>query len=137
MGELVDGYTRDVLSRKKPEAVATQAPHLAWRKEKLGAYALADIALALLAEYRGRLVGETLPPKTPNSEPRYRAALHGRARLPWRGAGLAVRPRPGPPRGCARPLRASGCRLCKALQSLEKTETQAVLRPKPAACLGL
>ena len=72
LDELIDRYTRDVLSKKKPEAIATQTPHLAWWKEKLGAYALADITPALLAEFRDKLAGEPLPPKTPNSEPRYR-----------------------------------------------------------------
>ncbi|CAG1021725.1 Putative defective protein IntQ [Methylococcales bacterium] len=72
LGELIDRYTRDVLPKKKPEAIATQAPHLAWWMEKRGAYALADITPALLAEYRDKLASEPLPQKKPNSEPRYR-----------------------------------------------------------------
>jgi len=56
LGELIDRYTRDVLPTKKPGI--NQASQLAWWKEKLGAYTLADITPALLAEYRDKLASE-------------------------------------------------------------------------------
>ncbi len=72
LGELIDRYTRDVLPEKKDKTANDQASQLAWWKARLGAYALADIIPALLAEYRDKLASEPLPLKTPTSEPRYR-----------------------------------------------------------------
>src|SRR5512143_1469316 len=53
LAELIDRYSRDVLPTKKDHVVRQQ--QLNWWKEQLGALALADVAPALLAEYRDRL----------------------------------------------------------------------------------
>lgn len=77
LGELVDRYVRDVLPTKRDGQ--KQVGQLIWWKSELGAYALADITPALLAETRDKLANnpqksgvERLSPATVN---RYLAAL--------------------------------------------------------------
>lgn len=74
--ELIDRYTRDVLPSKKDGD--KQAAQLAWWKEQLGAYSLADITPPLLAEYRDKLAGGMTSRGTvrnPATVVRYMAAL--------------------------------------------------------------
>ena len=76
LGELVDRYTRDVLPAKQDGD--KQAAQLAWWKEQLGAYSLADITPALLAEYRDQLAGGITcrgTQRNPATVVRYMAAL--------------------------------------------------------------
>jgi integrase len=77
LADLVDRYCRDVLPTKRDGH--KQAGQLAWWKAELGAYTLADVTPALLAEARDRLADdpqkpgvEVLSPATIN---RYLAAL--------------------------------------------------------------
>jgi integrase len=76
LGELVDRYTRDVLPSKRD--AAKQAAQLGWWKEQIGAYALADVTPALIAEHRDRLAGESTTRgerRSPATVVRYMAAL--------------------------------------------------------------
>jgi integrase len=76
LAELVDRYTRDVLPAKKDGA--KQAAQLAWWKEQIGAYALADVTPALIVEHRDKLAGGiTIRKKqrNPATVVRYMAAL--------------------------------------------------------------
>lgn len=57
LAELIDRYIEQVLP-SKPKSFDKQQAQLLWWKEKLGAYALADITPALVAEYRDLLLGE-------------------------------------------------------------------------------
>ena len=50
--EMVDRYSREVLSRKPEKKREDQERHLAWWRERLGSYALADVTPALLAGQR-------------------------------------------------------------------------------------
>jgi integrase len=70
LGELIDRYTRDVLP-KKPKQIRVQTAHFAWWKDAIGAYALADITPALLAECRDKLSHG----REPATVVRYMAAL--------------------------------------------------------------
>lgn len=72
VAEMIDRYTREVLPKKKGQAIGTQAPHYAWWKAKLGAYTLADVTPTLLAECRDKLAAEPLPAKKEGAAPRYR-----------------------------------------------------------------
>lgn len=67
LGELIDRYIRDVLPGKRATTQAPQRQQLWWWKRELGAYALADITPALLAEYRDRLTREPIP--SPAADP--------------------------------------------------------------------
>jgi integrase len=76
LGELIERYTRDVLPTKKDGE--KQASQLEWWKEQLGAYTLADITPALLAEFRDKLASGITPrgtPRNPATVVRYMAAL--------------------------------------------------------------
>jgi len=57
LAELIDRYIEQILPNK-PKSFDKQRAQLLWWKEKLGAYALADITPALVAEYRDLLLGE-------------------------------------------------------------------------------
>jgi len=74
-GDLVDRYIRDVLPAK-PKSQAKQTAQLTWWKAELGAYALADVTPALIAEARDKLQREPIPNRKkkpdPNDPPRYR-----------------------------------------------------------------
>lgn len=59
LGELADRYAKDFLPEKKDGP--HQARQLAWWKDQLGSYALADITAPLLAEYRDKLAREPIP----------------------------------------------------------------------------
>ncbi|QQS53509.1 MAG: site-specific integrase [Candidatus Competibacteraceae bacterium] len=75
LAELIGRYIADVLPSQK-DSVHRQR-QLAWWREQLGAYALADLAPPLIAEYRDRLAagfpGDT--PRSPATVVRYLAAL--------------------------------------------------------------
>lgn len=53
LADLIDRYVRDILPGKGNRAA--QGPQLAWWKEQLGTYLLADVTPALIAEARDRL----------------------------------------------------------------------------------
>lgn len=80
LGELIDRYSRDVLPLKGRNSrfANVQKSQLAWWKEKLGAYTLADVTPSMIAEQRDALAntvfenGERRSPATVN---RYLAAL--------------------------------------------------------------
>lgn len=55
LAELVDRYSREVLAGKPVGRRRDQERHLAWWRARLGAYLLADVSPALLAEERARL----------------------------------------------------------------------------------
>ncbi|NGX46776.1 MAG: Tyrosine recombinase XerD [Chlamydiae bacterium] len=57
LSELIDRYIAQVLPNK-PKSLEKQRAQLLWWKRQLGAYVLADITPALVAEYRDRLLGE-------------------------------------------------------------------------------
>jgi len=68
--DLIDRYVRDVLPGKRDGA--HQAAQLAWWRAELGAYLLADVTPALIAEARDKLAREGRAPATVM---RYMAAL--------------------------------------------------------------
>lgn len=75
--ELVDRYIKDVLPTKPKQAKAQQQ-QLGWWKDKMGAYALADVTSALIVQYRDELAsGITYrgTPRGPATVVRYMAAL--------------------------------------------------------------
>ncbi len=77
LAELIDRYTKDVLPTK-PKQQEKQTQQLAWWKDKLGAYALADITPALIVQYRDELAnGDTCRGtiRSPATVVRYMAAL--------------------------------------------------------------
>ncbi len=74
--ELIDRYARDVLPTKGSQR-KTQAAQLAYWREELGAYTLADVTPALIAEVRDKLARTETPRGTmsPSTVVRYLAAL--------------------------------------------------------------
>lgn len=75
--ELVDRYIKDVLPTKPKQAKAQQQ-QLEWWKDKMGAYALAEVTPALIVQYRDELAsGITYrgTPRGPATVVRYMAAL--------------------------------------------------------------
>lgn len=70
LAELIDRYVRDVLP-KKPKQIRVQTAHFTWWKDAIGAYALADVTPALLAECRDKLSHG----REPATVVRYMAAL--------------------------------------------------------------
>lgn len=77
LAELIDRYCRDVLP-SKPKIARDQTQQLAWWKEEIGSYALADVSPSLLAECRDKLGREITvrnKPRSPASVVRYMAAL--------------------------------------------------------------
>jgi integrase len=77
LGDLVDRYIRDVLPTK-PKSRDKQTQQLTWWKDELGAYALADVTPALIAEVRDKLAKQPTkrgPATTPATVVRYLAAL--------------------------------------------------------------
>lgn len=76
LAELVDRYVREVCPHKKDGA--HQARQLAWWKDQIGDYALADVTPALIAETRDHLAVRITARKNPTSPAtvvRYLAAL--------------------------------------------------------------
>jgi integrase len=77
LGDLVDRYVRDVLPQKRDGK--KQEAQLLWWKNQIGAYTLADVTPALIAEHRDRLYSD--PQKrgvyklSPATVSRYMAAL--------------------------------------------------------------
>lgn len=55
LADLIDRYVRSVLPQKSASSRTHQEQQLAWWKEQLGSYLLADITPALIAEYRDKL----------------------------------------------------------------------------------
>lgn len=55
LADLIDRYIRSVLPQKSASSKTHQEQQLAWWKEQLGSYLLADITPALIAEYRDKL----------------------------------------------------------------------------------
>ena len=81
VAELVDRYSRDVLSKKKGKTQAPQRGQLAWWKAELGAHTLADCTPALIAEKRDKLAAEPIPePKRAEPKPYRRSFRDGRQR---------------------------------------------------------
>jgi integrase len=77
LSEMVDRYIKDVLPTKPKQAIK-QAQQLDWWKDKIGAYALADITPAMIVQYRDELAsGETYrgTQRSPATVVRYMAAL--------------------------------------------------------------
>ena len=77
LSELIDKYIAQVLPTK-PKSLEKQKAQLTWWKEQLGAYSLADITPAMIAEYRDRLLEEVTRRGTKRSNStvvRYMAAL--------------------------------------------------------------
>ncbi len=76
LGDVIDRYVREVSPSKKDGA--HQARQLAWWKDQIGDYALADVTPALIAEARDRLAAQITQRKKPTSPAtvvRYLAAL--------------------------------------------------------------
>jgi integrase len=77
LADMVDRYTRDVLPGKRSQK--DQATQLQWWRDTLGAYTLADITPALIAEGRDKLAQRQSPKGTGTLSPatvvRYMAAL--------------------------------------------------------------
>ena len=78
LAELIDRYSREVLPGKSVGTINKQRHQLAWWKEQIGVYTLADVTPALIAENRDRLF-RTLTPsgktRSPSTVIRYLAAL--------------------------------------------------------------
>ncbi|MCZ6574864.1 MAG: site-specific integrase [Gammaproteobacteria bacterium] len=77
LAELVDRYVRNVLPNK-PKSLRIQTQQLAWWKEQIGNYTLADVTPALVAECRDRLARGITPQKqqrSPATVNRYMAVL--------------------------------------------------------------
>jgi integrase len=72
LADLAERYCRDVLPHKRPETREKRTAQLKVWSEALGAYTLADITPAMLAELRDRLLSEGRSGPTVN---RYLAAL--------------------------------------------------------------
>jgi len=62
LAEAIDRYSKEVLPHKA-KGGANQVAQLAWWRKQIGAYVLADISPALIAEYRDRLQREPAAPK--------------------------------------------------------------------------
>jgi integrase len=75
LAELVDRYAREVLPGKR--YADRREAHLAWWKDTLGAYSLAELTPARIAEARDSLLGAptTRGPRKPATVVRYMAAL--------------------------------------------------------------
>jgi integrase len=71
LAELIDKYMADVLPHKKPKSIHAQTTQLQWWKSQLGAYALADVTPAVVADYRDRLKNE--PFLTPTGQEKKRS----------------------------------------------------------------
>ncbi|EKD75564.1 MAG: hypothetical protein ACD_44C00097G0004 [uncultured bacterium] len=75
--EVIERYIKNVLP-SKPKSAYTQSTQLAWWKEQLGCYTLADLTPALIAQYRDALSQNKNPQqkyRTPATVNRYLAAL--------------------------------------------------------------
>jgi integrase len=57
LGELIDRYNREVLSRRRGRGVLNDKHYLAWWKAQLGKYSLTQITPSLIVETRNKLVG--------------------------------------------------------------------------------
>lgn len=77
LAEMIERYRRTVLP-SKPKTAPDQAKQLAWWSGRLGAYALADVTPAMLAEARDDLLAGTTAKgclRSPSTVVRYMAAL--------------------------------------------------------------
>jgi integrase len=78
LADLVDRYIKDVLPGKTPKLRSNQTSQLNWFKAEIGAYTLADITSAIIAQCRDKLLtepGSHGKVRTPASVVRYLAAL--------------------------------------------------------------
>jgi integrase len=78
LGDMIDRYVKDVLSGKTAKLRSNQTTQLNWFKAEIGAYSLADISLATIAQCRDKLlteIGSRGKVRTPASVVRYMAAL--------------------------------------------------------------
>ena len=64
LADLIDRYSRDELGKRSDRARKDRAPILAWWREVLGPFALADVSPARIAECRDRLLNEGRAPAT-------------------------------------------------------------------------
>ena len=79
LAEAIDRYIQFVMPTK-PKSARVQVGQLKWWKENIGAYTLADITPALIAQHRekiaeGALIGDKLCPRSLATVNRYLAAL--------------------------------------------------------------
>ncbi len=77
LAQLINRYIATALPRK-PKSQKKQAGQLAWWKNQLGSYCLADITPALIAEHRDKLLNENTirnDKRSPATTNRYLAAL--------------------------------------------------------------
>lgn len=78
LAEMIDRYLKDVMPRKRLGTQGAQRTQLLWWKERLGAYTLADVTPALIAEARDHLLSEATRKserRSPATTLRYIAAL--------------------------------------------------------------
>jgi len=71
VADLIDEYTEKVLSKKKPGTQRPQIQQLAWWRERIGRYTLADVTKSLIEECLSALEREPIPSKS--GPPRYRS----------------------------------------------------------------
>lgn len=77
LAELVDRYTENILPTK-PKNETKQKTQLLWWRNEIGAFTLADVTPALIAECRDKLLSETIAggkTRAPATVVRYMAAL--------------------------------------------------------------
>jgi integrase len=75
LADAVDRYLHEVLPSKSESSIYMQTLQLAWWKAQLGAYPLADLTPALIAEYRDKLARGDDKPRANSTVNRYLAAL--------------------------------------------------------------
>jgi len=68
VANLIDRYLTDALPRKKAKTQGPQKQQLAWWREQIGAYSLANLTPALIAEKRDALLREPIP--SPAKDPK-------------------------------------------------------------------
>jgi hypothetical protein len=91
--EFIERYQRDVLPTK-PKSARSQRAQLDWWKTQLGAYSLADITPAKIAECRDRLRNMPMPDgqlRSPATAVRYLAVLVHAFKCRHEGVGLGRR----------------------------------------------
>lgn len=113
VAELIDRYVEEVLGSREGGDKRIRTAQLRWWRQKLGAYSLADLTPALIAEWRERLrqgAGLSGKPSGPANQVRYLSALSHAVSVAVREWGwLDVSPctkvrRPTEPRGRVRCL---------------------------------
>lgn len=88
LADLIDRYTREVLPQKRPKTIAAQEPQLAWWKDRIGTYALADVTPSLVVEYRDALAATVSQrrkgPLSASTVNRHLAALSHAFTVAWK-----------------------------------------------------